>query len=447
MDIDEANDIAKKVISKFPKTQYEIQRVDEYVYLYLRPSKSKKELEEDEKRKNKDLEKNKSVKLISEKLNISQEKAINRIDSLSNAKEQYDLYKNHSYDSFTNSFKVKTLYDNGKKFKSAKEVFDYISKDAFINEFFKESKNVAFISFYGITDELKINFNTSRKSGYNEYGYWYNMSINGLDYDRSDDKGVLIEKLKKAISNFITAYNIYVLNDYKSEKETPAESKSDLEYLNQLLATSNDLLDLISDTGSKADIDFLKSKIEATENLISLLADDKFSKGGGVTYPDLSMQIPQVVNDSVVLDEFFIKKTKNTFKINDFYKKITSSDNAVKILREIWEADTINAYEQAYIMYLNKSNNLIGYYHHSTGGIDGTIMDVQMICGLAVKSLAKGVIIAHNHPSQNRHPSDADRQISLQLKTALKTFNITLVDSMIITDDSYLSFADEGFLS
>ena len=236
-------------------------------------------------------------------------------------------------------------------------------------------------------------------------------------------------------------------NNPASKKQTPAESKSDLEYLNELLATSKDLLDLISDTGSKADIDFLKSKIEATENLISLLADDKFSKGGGVTYPDLSMQIPQVVNDSVVLDEFFIKKTKNTFKINDFYKKITSSDNAVKILREIWEADTINAYEQAYIMYLNKSNNLIGYYHHSTGGIDGTIMDVQMICGLAVKSLAKGVIIAHNHPSQNRQPSDADRQISQQLKTALKTFNITLLDSMIITDDSYLSFADEGLLS
>jgi hypothetical protein len=58
----------------------------------------------------------------------------------------------------------------------------------------------------------------------------------------------------------------------KKEKNSDFSlKKSTLEYLNELLATSNDLLDLISDTGSKADIDFLKSKIEATENLISLL--------------------------------------------------------------------------------------------------------------------------------------------------------------------------------
>jgi DNA polymerase III sliding clamp (beta) subunit (PCNA family) len=61
-------------------------------------------------------------------------------------------------------------------------------------------------------------------------------------------------------------------NNFAPKKEeTPAESKSDLEYLNELLATSNDLLDLISETGSEADIDFLKQKIEATKDLISLL--------------------------------------------------------------------------------------------------------------------------------------------------------------------------------
>ena len=65
--------------------------------------------------------------------------------------------------------------------------------------------------------------------------------------------------------------NISVDAVSEPKKETPAESKSDLEYLNELLATSNDLLDLISDTGSKADINFLKEKIEATKDLISLL--------------------------------------------------------------------------------------------------------------------------------------------------------------------------------
>lgn len=251
------------------------------------------------------------------------------------------------------------------------------------------------------------------------------------------------KKTKKAEK--IIAPKIISKIEKKQEIKEVEKEENDLEYLNNLLSVSQDLLDLVSETGEKEDIDFLKEKIEVTKDLIALLGDN-YANGGGVSYPDLSKQTAQVVNDSVVLDEFSIKKNKNNFTINGFNKKIMSSDDAVKILREIWEDDTINAYEQAYILYFNKSNSLIGYYHHSNGGIDGTVMDIQMISGLAVKSLAKGVIIAHNHPSENTQPSNADKQVSEQLKTALKTFNITLLDSLIITNDSYFSFADEGIL-
>jgi DNA repair protein RadC len=172
----------------------------------------------------------------------------------------------------------------------------------------------------------------------------------------------------------------------------------------------------------------------------------KYEKGGAI-YPDLSLQKADVVNDSVELNEFEIKKMKNTFKINGMENtKITSSQSAVKILRELFSQDTINAYEEAYILYLNKNNKVIGYYHHSSGGIDGTVMDVQMISGMALKSLAKGVIIAHNHPSENTQPSDADKKITNQLKDALKLFNIYLMDSIILTDDSFFSFSDDGLL-
>jgi DNA repair protein RadC len=73
-------------------------------------------------------------------------------------------------------------------------------------------------------------------------------------------------------------------------------------------------------------------------------------------------------------------------------------------------------------------------------------MDIEMISGMAVKSLSKGVMIAHNHPSGNTTPSDADKNITKQLYQALKLFNITLLDSIILTEDSYLSFANEGLL-
>jgi DNA repair protein RadC len=182
------------------------------------------------------------------------------------------------------------------------------------------------------------------------------------------------------------------------------------------------------------------------DTLSDLYGKSKYEKGGAI-YPDLSLIKADVVNDSVVLDEFEIKKTKNTFTINGLEnKKIKESSDIVRVLRSLWEKDTINAYEQSYVLYLNKSNNVIGYYHHSSGGIDGTIMDVQMISGMALKSLAKGVIIAHNHPSESTLPSDADKRITNQIKDALKVFNILLLDSIIITDESYFSFCDEGLI-
>jgi DNA repair protein RadC len=168
---------------------------------------------------------------------------------------------------------------------------------------------------------------------------------------------------------------------------------------------------------------------------------------GGAVYPDLSMQKPQVVNDSIQLAEFELKQAKELTTINNIKnQQILSSDDAVDIFRQIWEKDTINANEQAYVLFLNKNNKPKGFYHHSSGGIDGTIMDIQMISGMAIKSLSKGVIIAHNHPSGNRQPSDADERITEQMKQALKLFNIQLLDSLILTENSYLSFKEEGIL-
>ena len=168
---------------------------------------------------------------------------------------------------------------------------------------------------------------------------------------------------------------------------------------------------------------------------------------GGAVYPDLSMQKAQIVNDSFRIPEFELKQAKDVLEINGLTnKKILSSNDSVDIFRSMWEKDTINAYEQAYIIFLNRGMKPIGYYHHSSGGIDGTIMDIQMISGMAVKSLAKGVIIAHNHPSGNTQPSDADKRITEQMKQALKLFNIQLLDSIILTENNSLSFADEGYL-
>ena len=96
------------------------------------------------------------------------------------------------------------------------------------------------------------------------------------------------------------------------------------------------------------------------------------------------------------------------------------------------------------VIYLDSQNKPIAIYRHSKGGIDSTIADIEVISAVAVKTLAKGVIVSHNHPSGNLKASNADLDVSQRLKNALKLFNIILLDSMIVTKNGYYSMADEG---
>ena len=286
MDLDEANDIAKKVKYKFPKTEYNIETVDEYVYLYLRPTKTEKELEQEKAIKKIKDEQNKSAKLITEKLSIPNEKALEIIKSFSYSKEYFEKYKNVDADKYNNSFRVYFSIGSPTNidFDNAEQVFDYITKDDFIKSIYNRSnpRNEVLVGLYG-WDSLRIKFSKqgrpilpNGKTDWSKEGYV--LQIFPFIETNIENEKDFIEKVKKVISDFIASYKIYVLNDYESEKETPAESKSDLDFLNEMLQTSKDLLDLISDTGSKEDIDFLKEKIETIKDLISLLGINEFKK-------------------------------------------------------------------------------------------------------------------------------------------------------------------------
>lgn len=125
-------------------------------------------------------------------------------------------------------------------------------------------------------------------------------------------------------------------------------------------------------------------------------------------------------------------------------EKISSAADAVDIFREFFNTEGINVYEAMFVMLLNKANKVIAIYDHSKGSIDGTVADPLLMTATAIKALAKGVIIAHNHPSGNLTPSPADINMSNKLKNGLKLFDIQLLDSLIITENSYYSLAEEG---
>ena len=127
--------------------------------------------------------------------------------------------------------------------------------------------------------------------------------------------------------------------------------------------------------------------------------------------------------------------------------KITSSYSAYEHLKTFYPKNTISLQEHFVILYLNRANNIIGGYHGFTGGITGTVADIRIIMGVALKSMACGIILSHNHPSGNLIPSGADREITNKIKEAGKLMEISLLDHLILSPEgTFYSFADEGLI-
>ena len=142
--------------------------------------------------------------------------------------------------------------------------------------------------------------------------------------------------------------------------------------------------------------------------------------------------------------ESTIPEIKLQYHTSEFFGKVNRSQDGAELLRKLIPEGTIEMQEQVIVLYLNRANKVIGYYRHTTGGVNSTIMDVKLIIGTALKSLSSGIIIAHNHPSGNLKPSDQDIAITNTIKKAAATVDVLLLDHIIITKDGYYSFADEG---
>jgi DNA repair protein RadC len=104
------------------------------------------------------------------------------------------------------------------------------------------------------------------------------------------------------------------------------------------------------------------------------------------------------------------------------------------------------AYEEFWILFLNRSNKVINRMKLSQGGISGTVTDVRLAMKKAIEYLASGIIVCHNHPSGNLNPSESDSKITQKIKEAGNLLDIQLLDHLIISEKEYYSFADNGLL-
>lgn len=126
--------------------------------------------------------------------------------------------------------------------------------------------------------------------------------------------------------------------------------------------------------------------------------------------------------------------------------KISSSRDASDILRKFWDDSRIEFVEEFHVLLLNRANKVLGIYKVSSGSTVATVADPKSVFVAALKANACGIIVAHNHPSGNISPSQQDIDLTKKLVAAGKILEVQVLDHLILTTESYYSFADEGLL-
>ena len=137
-------------------------------------------------------------------------------------------------------------------------------------------------------------------------------------------------------------------------------------------------------------------------------------------------------------------KFSYTRDLNSPFGFISSSADAVEVLRKTYEDGEIDYQEFIKVIYLARNNKILGVHASTAGSGTASIFDIKGILTGALLAKAEAIILAHNHPSGNLKPSYQDDQITRDLKAGAKTLGLNLYDHVILTSESYYSYADNG---
>ena len=126
-----------------------------------------------------------------------------------------------------------------------------------------------------------------------------------------------------------------------------------------------------------------------------------------------------------------------------FKNKISKSQDAFEIFHSLM-GDL--PYEEFWLLLLNRANRVIKKVKISEGGISGTVVDPKKIFQICLEQHATSILLGHNHPSGAVTPSEADNKITKKIKDCGLLLDVAVLDHIIVGDDRFYSFADEGSL-
>ena len=122
------------------------------------------------------------------------------------------------------------------------------------------------------------------------------------------------------------------------------------------------------------------------------------------------------------------------------FRRSSEIANYLKVLLKDYK------YEVFAVIFLNRANKVKHFEIMSRGGITGTVADPRLILKKALEVDATSIVLSHNHPSGNLMPSRADEEITKKIKQAASYFDIQVIDHIIVSEEGYYSFADEGVI-
>lgn len=154
----------------------------------------------------------------------------------------------------------------------------------------------------------------------------------------------------------------------------------------------------------------------------------------------------QVMRTQENPQENMMSELKVSYQAKQKLLQICGTQHAAGYLRSIWDTNLITIQEQFYALFLDTSQNLLGWRLIGTGTSKSCQVDMKLLAAIAMQCFCSKIIIAHNHPSGATSPSKNDFAMTWRIEQMLKLFEIDLLDHIIITAESSYSFVEHDKL-
>ncbi len=201
--------------------------------------------------------------------------------------------------------------------------------------------------------------------------------------------------------------------------------------------SDSELLAILIGSGSRR-----KSAVELAREILDLHNND-YNKLGKTSVAEL-MKIKGIGKAKAVQINAAMEISNRRKSSSPEMEIIRSSRDCFNFIKKVY-ADKVA--EEFHVVFLNRANKILGSECMSKGGMSGTIADGKLIFRKALEYRCSAMILSHNHPSGQLKPSEADRKLTRSLIDFGKLIDIQILDHIIVAENNYFSFADEGIMN